>query len=245
MYRQYEELSFGTKQLLLLTPNLFLSFSAQVNAEQPALHVHCGRAKQWISTAVFAQLNETAQCTRTFSYLFVLFHITVDVSVRNLTQDSVFRPGEKGNKCFCKKWKSECLTQTETCFKLSFCRACLVEDYLNMVKSSEQFMQNTIKRKFVSVSAKTIYKLSTEMLPFSEKHESKHTKVPGKFSAAPTGATLLPVLQICKLKMAENMLQFQRATLLPGQCLSRWVFSTHKNCYSKAHYCSVCKNKTI
>lgn len=32
------------------------------------------------------------------------------------------------------------------------------------------------------------------MLSFSEKHESKHTKVQGKLSAASTGAALLTIL---------------------------------------------------
>lgn len=84
------------------TKPTFISFLwTQVNAQQTALSVQCGRAKQQIATAVPALLCETPQCRRTSSYLFILFHITVNVSVRNLTKDSVLRAREKGNKYFC------------------------------------------------------------------------------------------------------------------------------------------------
>lgn len=47
------------------------------------------------------------------------------------------------------------------------------------------------KKEVSFCQCNAIYKLSTEMLSFSEKHESKHVKVQGKFSATP-----LTVLQI-------------------------------------------------
>lgn len=53
------------------------------------------------------------------------------------------------------------------------------------------------------------------MLSFSEKHGPKHAKVQGKLCLAITGATTLTTLQKWKLMLVGNMLQCQRATLLP------------------------------
>ena len=71
-----------------------------MNARQTALYVQHGGAKQQIATVVFASLHKTLQCRRIHSYLFVLFHVTVDISVRNLTKDSVLRAREKWKQMF-------------------------------------------------------------------------------------------------------------------------------------------------
>ena len=71
-----------------------------MNARQTVLYAQYGRAKQQIATGAFAPLHKTLQCRRIHSYLFVLFHITVDVSVRNLTKDSVLRAREKWKQMF-------------------------------------------------------------------------------------------------------------------------------------------------
>lgn len=39
-------------------------------------------------------------CTKIHSYLFILFHITVDICVRNLAKDSVLRSGGKWRQTF-------------------------------------------------------------------------------------------------------------------------------------------------
>lgn len=66
-----------------------------MNARQAAMYVQYDRAKQQIATVIFVLLHETLQCRRMHSYLFIFSHITVDVSVRNLTKDSVLRAREK------------------------------------------------------------------------------------------------------------------------------------------------------
>lgn len=64
------------------------------------MYVQYGRGKQQIAIVIFALLHKTLQCRRMHSYLFIFFHITVDVSVRNLTKDSVLRAREKWKQMF-------------------------------------------------------------------------------------------------------------------------------------------------